>query len=130
MIVRLDLALYITVPLGYYVPWMNWLAFLNVAAMAFFLVIAAGVISAMSGKILDIYDEKNIQEITSRAELSPNSVALLGSMGLMYYFGWELPAWLCFGSWIIVFIVIKSIIREHNRRLNSKSILDSPYRKG
>lgn len=98
--VRLDLTLFLTVPLGYYVPWMNWLAWINVVALVSIYVFMSYILVTRMGELREVGHK--VIPVTWKV------IIPLGSCIFVAYFGWHLSAWIMAGSMVIYYVVMRT----------------------
>ncbi len=102
--IRLDLTLFLTVPLGYYVPWMNWLAWINVVGLVSFYVFMSYVLVTKVGEIHRTLDEAGYKVIPTTWKV----IVPFASCFFVAYFGWHLSAWMMAGSMVIYHVVMRT----------------------
>lgn len=102
--IRLDLTLFLTVPLGYYVPWMNWLAWINVVGLVLFYVGMSYILMTKMGELRAKLDESGYRVIPMTWKV----IIPFASCFFVAYFGWYLSAWMMAGSMIIYHVLIRT----------------------
>lgn len=117
---HLEWWLFITVPLGHYVPWMEWLTWLNIAPIVILLLFTAYIMMSKMNELMDAYAEAEMGKLANSFKISWKSVVFVLSMALLYVFDWELAAWLIFGCWFVVMCIMQLVRDKHNELVQQK----------
>lgn len=113
---NVDLALFITIPLGYYVGWMEWLAWINVGVYWLLMLVALIIMLTKQDELMAQYREHGITP--SAPSLNPfkaGNIRAIAVLALFFVFGWNVAGW-SLGAALVAF---KLLANDMHRQLST-----------